>query len=445
MPSELSRIFKTENKVIQNAEPIKPFHEGHSEEVHEIISSPPSWLVSWGITVSFGLIVLLGIGVWLIHYPDIVTAPFTLTAASPPRAVVAHADGRLERLLVPNGSMVTAGQHIAYLESLADYGEVILLEKTVNEVKRRTRAGTFFFVNNLRVDNFKNLGEIQENFEAFSRQLTELKAVLGEGFFQKKKRLLIKDLADLTKMEQNLKEQLEIQGKDYELAKDEFRVQEQLYNNKVISTLEFKKENSKVLSRGLPTKNIASLIIQNSSAQTAKQKEILELDNEAHERKASFLQTLETLSSHLDGWKQRFVLKAPVNGKISFSGPLQEHQTVSTGQELITVEPSTSKLQGVVKVPQANVGKLRTGQKVLIKLDGFPYREYGFVEGKLNQLSLVPGRDSMYWGYVDLPSNLQTLYERKLTYRNGMSGTAEVITDDRRLLERLLTAFTIQR
>lgn len=41
-----------------------------SEEVQEIIATPPAWLVRWGITIVFILICLVLFLSFLIKYPD---------------------------------------------------------------------------------------------------------------------------------------------------------------------------------------------------------------------------------------------------------------------------------------------------------------------------------------------------------------------------------------
>ncbi len=61
-------------ETIGNTNPT-PFPELHSEEVHEIISRPPNWLVRWGITLFFGLmIILIGAG-W---YDILILFPYHL-------------------------------------------------------------------------------------------------------------------------------------------------------------------------------------------------------------------------------------------------------------------------------------------------------------------------------------------------------------------------------
>jgi HlyD family secretion protein len=420
------------------------FNELHSDEVHEIINRPPPGLVRWGMMLFLGLLLLLGLGSWLVHYPDVVATSFTLTATNAPRTVVARTEGRLARLLVQDGQTVTAGQVLAYSESTADPEQVLRLNRSLNDLRVALDQNDWAMIRRFSIQSYGQLGELQNDFQTFYQKLTQLKTYLSGGFYLQKRTLLLKDHDDLRAMEQTLTEQLDLQHRDFALAQDEFTMHEKLYKDKVIALLDYQREKVKLLNREMPLKQLASALIQNRSSQTAKQKELLELDNAIAEQRGSFMQALQTLRSSTEVWQQRYVLLAPVAGKVSFSSPWQEQQSMSAGQELLTVEPEGGTLQGLVKVPQANLGKLREGQSVLVKLDAYPYREFGMVEGTLSQLSLTPGRDSAYWGYVELPLGLRTRYGRELAYRNGMKGTAEIITADRRLAERLVEVVKVQ-
>lgn len=423
-------------------EPGTPLPELHSEEVHEIISRPPHWLIRRGFTLFFTLAIMLAIGCWWIRYPDLVTTSFSLTATDAPRAIVVRTEGKLARIFVKDGQKVLAGQVIAYSESTADHEQIIALAKAAKKVQKGISQGQWSVLHEFPIATYTSLGDVQQEFQVFDQQLNELKSTLEGGFYLHKKKLLVDDQADLRSMEQIITEQLALRNKDLQLANDEFLIQEKLYEKKVISPLDYNRDKSRLLSREMPVKELATLLIQNRSAQTAKQKEILELENTIRERKINFLQSLQTLSSRLESWTQKFVLTAPVSGRVSFPSPWQEQQHVAAGQELMTVEPETSTLQGVVKIPQKNIGKLKEGQTVLIKLEGYPFREYGMVEGKLSRLSAVAGKDSTYWGYVALPSKLTTRYGRQLPYRNGLKGQAEIITTNRRLAERLISTIS---
>ncbi len=85
-------------------------------------------------------------------------------------------------------------------------------------------------------------------------------------------------------------------------------------------------------------------------------------------------------------------------------------------------------------------GKVKTGQTVNIKLSGYPYLEYGMVRGVVKSISLVPSNDS-YVIELSLPSGLTTLYGKNLDFTQNMQGTAEIITDDLSLLQKILNPF----
>ena len=84
--------------------------------------------------------------------------------------------------------------------------------------------------------------------------------------------------------------------------------------------------------------------------------------------------------------------------------------------------------------------KSRPGQKVNIKLSGYPYLEYGMVRGVVKSKSLVPSGDA-YIIEIDLPDGLTTLYGMKLDFTQNMQGTAEIITEDIRLLQKIVNPF----
>jgi HlyD family secretion protein len=63
--------------------------------------------------------------------------------------------------------------------------------------------------------------------------------------------------------------------------------------------------------------------------------------------------------------------------------------------------------------------------------------EYGMVKGVVRSISMVP-ENQVYTVEVELPNGLTTFYDEQLEFSQQMQGTAEVITDDTRLLERIV-------
>jgi cytochrome c biogenesis protein ResB len=90
-----------------------------------------------------------------------------------------------------------------------------------------------------------------------------------------------------------------------------------------------------------------------------------------------------------------------------------------------------------VIVPQDKTGSLKTGQKVLLKLAAYPFREYGIVEGRIDSI-FTNAADISCMVKVKLINGLTTNYQKKLTYRDGLMTDANIITADMQLSERLI-------
>ncbi len=425
------------------SEVTQPFAELHSDEVQDIINRPPQWIVRWGITVLFTLMIVFLVCCWLVKYPDIVRASFVLTSTDAPRIVKTRLEGKLVRLLATDGRNVSQGQILAYLESTADHEQVLRLDRTLNEFEKVLSHDQWTKVGQFELGGFDNLGEIQKDFQTFDQELKQLKTFLEGGYYLQKRRLLTGDLEDLKALEKNLADQLELQKHDLQIAEDELTIQEKLLRAKAIAPLEYQREKAKVITRSMPLKVLMSSLIQSRLNQKDKEKEILELDNAIQEHKGAFSESLHALLNNINSWKQRFLITAPVDGRISYSEPWHEQQYLNGGQEFAGIEPVSNTHQGLIKIPQSNLGKVQIGQVVHVKLAGYPYREFGLMEGRLTKQSMIPGPDSLYWGYVSLPKRLKTSFGREIPYRNGLSGTAEIVTSERRLIERLLALFLI--
>ena len=124
------------------------------------------------------------------------------------------------------------------------------------------------------------------------------------------------------------------------------------------------------------------------------------------------------------------MLISPVDGIVSFTRFWNANQSVVKDEPVITVVPlETGNFLGRINLKMQRSGKVKPGQKVNIKLSGYPYLEYGMVRGVIKSKSLVASRDA-YIIEIDLPDGLTTLYGMKLDFTQNMQGTAEIITED---------------
>jgi len=103
---------------------------------------------------------------------------------------------------------------------------------------------------------------------------------------------------------------------------------------------------------------------------------------------------------------------------------------------MMAVVPSTKSIFGLLEAPIRGSGKVKIGQQVNIQVDNYPFAEYGTLHGQIENISLLP-KDNRYWIRVSIPQNLETTYKKELLFRQNMTGVANIVTKDLRLIERV--------
>ncbi len=409
-----------------------------SEEVKEVVGSPPPWIVRWGTGLFTALLVLLLVLAHLIRYPVIVKAPFRLTTPIAPKAVQARVDGRIVRLFVQEGSSVQPQAVLAYLESTAEHEQVLALERYLEKLARLPHESIGKDLPANSSLTFERLGELQSAYQTFATSLRELHACSPDGFYGTRQRILQQELTDLEALARNLSERLTISEQEYQLALEEYQVQQQLVEEKVIASLESKREESKLLAKRKLVKEAESAMLLNRTAQHQKRKELNELQQLVAQYRDVFRQSLFTLQSAIAAWKRQYVLIAPCAGQVRFATAIEENQPLRPGQAALFIAPDQKQYVGELRLPQYNLGKVKAGQQVLIKFAGYPFEEYGAVEGRITTIAQIPGNDSTFSAKVRLPTGFTTQYGKRVTYRVGMQANAEIITEDSSLLEKLV-------
>jgi hypothetical protein len=192
-----------------------------------------------------------------------------------------------------------------------------------------------------------------------------------------------------------------------------------------------------LIGKQMSVPQMGSSILQNESQQNAKLQEIAELDNQIVQQKNLFIESLHTLQSQVADWQKKYLLIAPVAGTFSLNGFLQEKQQMQANQLVGTISPVNSSYYAEVQIPQASFGKVNTDQLVQIRLESYPYEQYGMLKGHLVFLS-NSGTDSGFLGKVVFDNGLVTNFKKRIEFRQGLSAKAEIITADKRLFDRLV-------
>ena len=409
-----------------------------SNEVQEIISYRPHWIIRRGNVFFFCTLVLLCAFAWVIHYPDIIKGSMKLAAINAPKLLVARSEGKLEKLLATNEQQVVKGQTLAFLQSTADHDQVLAFQRWINQIEPYIISNRLeiLLVDTLPV--FDQLGELESDYPEFQSTLKETLQILNNGYYQRKKNALLKDMAYLSSIKDNTEQQQQLLKQDVDLQQLELNANETLAKEKIIAPLELNQIKSKVIGKQQSLQQVEARLIDNDVEQHDKQKEILDVQKLIIDQQQKFRSQLFSIKSKVEAWVQRYVVTAPVSGKVLFASFLQENQLLTTGEELFYVQAPEARYYGQLTVSQAGLGKIKPGQRVLVRVRSFPSNEFGYIAGVVTYISSIPTTNDSFLIKVDLPKGLQTNYNKTIFFRNNLIADAEVITDNRRLVERFL-------
>ncbi|WP_337965930.1 HlyD family efflux transporter periplasmic adaptor subunit [uncultured Flavobacterium sp.] len=416
--------------------------ELRSEEVQDILTKVPHWMIRWGTVVIFAIIFLLFFVSWFIKYPDVVNTEIIITTNIPPEKIVSKSSGRIEAILVQDKAIVAKNTTLAIIENTANYKDVFLLKSIVDKynVNDSKKAFPFALLKNAQ------LGEIESAFAVFQKdyQAEQLNEDLQP--FEVENRAQISEKVQIKERLEILQQQKVINESELQLQKNEIARFETLFNKGIISAQEMEAKKLTYLQAQKSYRSLLSSISQlkstlidnTKSSQSSQINSTKEEVNLGRNMAQSFYQ----LKKVIKDWEMAYTLKTSVSGVVTFLQVWTENQTINVGDNVFSIIPDARNgFVGKVKAPALNSGKIKVGQKVNIRLANFPDREFGVLRGKIRNISLVPDKDGNILLDVALPNGLQTSYKKQIVFQQEMKGSAEIVTEDLRLIERILYQF----
>jgi len=414
--------------------------ELRSEEVQEILSRPPHALIRNGITVICSVILLIVIGSFFFRYPDVVQGDIIITTENPPVWLVAKSTGKIKELVCSDKQEVKQGDILAVIDNSASTNDVQSVHKLLLMVK--VSDSSFYIPNELLVKSFE-MGILQSNFSAFTRAAMNYNNFLTLNLTTQEKTSLQKQIVHRQIYSSELQKQLEMKKRELTLSKSSYERDKILFNQKVISASDMENAEQTYLNKQQDLQQLqTSISLQNvefSSMKESVNKLSIQYLQEKHQLFSELKSSQRELMAAIENWQQNYLLIASQSGVVTFNTFWKRNQNISAGDKVFAiVSHNPGQLVGKIKVPASGSGKIQIGQKVNIKVTGYPYMEYGLLQATTNNISLVSNND-FYAVEVDFPKGLRSTVNKEMKFTGEMSGTAEIITEDRTLIERLYT------
>jgi HlyD family secretion protein len=410
------------------------------KEIEAIIGSPPGWALRWGVSVLLiGFLVLLAFS-HFIQYPDVVQAKAMLTTQNPPIRLAANADAKISHLLAANGQQVEKGELLAILDNPAKWEDVQKLQTYLEKMSDNNLE----FLASTSLPSGLQLGSLQGSFARFAQAQSDLGYFLKQDLNYQKISNLRKQIAEILRLNESLRRQEVILQEEVALARNNMERDSTLLARNSLSRLEFEQSQALYLQKRRELESLRSGATQNSLRIEQIRGQMLDLEknqsDDLSNRTLAFDAEARRLQGEIDQWKETWLIEAPISGEVALTQAWSEQQFVKKGEEMLTIVPNETAGTVFAKalLPYQSSGKVEPGMEAHLRLDGFPYQEYGMLLGKVAYISAVPGEMGYEMG-ISLPANLATNYNKPIPFRQEMQGTARIITEEKSLLSRLLS------
>ena len=415
-----------------------PISADYSSSAQEVLGRTPPWLLRSGTNVVAVVVALLLLLSWLIHYPDSIRGKIIITGANPSVGVVARQSGQLERLCVKEGQRVNKGHLLGVIANPANTDRMLRLKEELGKLQPFLADSSTFV--SLDLSNEAQLGGVQVAYSDFHARYRQYEALLHDDYADKTVALLQRQLDQKHMEAARLEDETKATERQTSLAEEHLGRMTKLHNESAISTAELQTQERQLLDQKKQGALVDKEILEHDIASAEYEKQIRDMlhkrSDDLRLARSDLIETLRKLLVQIDIWESDFVLRAPTDGVVAFYDFWSDQQFVAQGKSVFIIAPENSLLLGRIPVEPGGAGKIKPGQVVRIKLDDYPYKEFGVASGRVKSVSLVAQQGQQLVS-VSLTYPIVTSYGRSIAFKQEMTGEALIITDDRRLISRL--------
>lgn len=335
-------------------------------------------------------------------------------------AVLAPATGVVSQLNVSEGERVTAGQTLVVV---ALPRATVASGDTTEALERRLQQ---------RQRGLKSARAAQR--QVLSAQSAGLAA----------------QLANTRRELKQVEAEIATRNEQIRIARETLARLRQLQDGKYVSLIQIKQQESAALEQVSAMQALQRQAIGTRKTIVQLQQAMRELPGQRLASDASFQRDVATLEQEQVETEARgaLAITAPVAGIVA-TQTVKTGQAVHAGQPMLSVLPGDGKLEAELLVPSRAIGFVEPGDTVLLRYQAYPYQKFGHQTGRVAQISrsaLSPAelgtlrgntqsQESFYKVTVTLAQQGVTAYGRPETLKPGMLLDADIMGEQRRLIE----------
>lgn len=401
--------------------------------INQLIGQSPSWMLRWGILVIALFFVLSVLFAWLIQYPDTISGSVRLHTTTLPITVQMPTDGRIDSFFLHDRRVTTKHSLLAVVQSASAYQDMLELERFC---KKWTSNSQQTIPENLQ------LGTLSSYWADFQLHQKELQAFYQNDISAARKKNIQNQISKLEELHHALLRQEDTFRENINLAQAAQERDEKLFEEKVTSASAVEQSKRTSLHARQQMEQHQNRMIDNQVEVEKLRAAILEIDYQQKDASSDYRLQLEKdiaeLRSAMEVWKEQHLIYAPIGGTVVVDENWTLGQFLDQGTPLVHIVPkdkSNEQLVATVLVEGHRFGKIYPNAEVQIRLDAYPYQEYGILKGRVTQLPSI-AQDGLYELKISLKRPLLSSYQKEIPFQQGLEGIALITTQKRRLAER---------
>lgn len=416
-----------------------------AEEIIETPAAPFGAVVIWLTTI---LLALALTWAYLGQIDIVAVGNGKVSNDGSVKVVQSASYGVVKRITAQEGQRVHKGDVLVELDKTTAEKELATTTQSLNiaraerDILRRLAMGN-------GADDIINSAGVSDEAKAVLREFTTSQLALASAKEQALKGSIASHQRQL-QFNQQTKAQLE--GEAQKLKDRQTKVKQKLESANAIERIRLQNELD-TLEQRITTANSAATsqgqqVLQSqltlAQAQSQSQVSLAETNSSISGQVIAQEQRIAELENNLAKAKralEQTTITAPVDGTILALNTRTIGGVVNVAERIAQIVPDNDLLYVDVTLDNQDVGFVRVGQRVVIKVATYPFQRYGYLEGTVENISPDAVQDEkkglVYKAKVKL-SGANSSKKNRLKLLPGMSVSAEITTGKRRIIEFFL-------
>lgn len=418
---------------------LEQISDKRSEEVADIIDRMPTGWTKLVVAIIMVIVFTMVTLACVIKYPDTVTGQISITGEIAPVRLISSASGRLQ-LLIDNNTEVREGTCIGYIETGAEYKDILSLDSLCRVMPE---IGT-----KIDFPDKLELGSLSVYYNDFVLSYIKYDQLRETKVYDNMRKTLRNQQLSNKQVSKNLKKEIDLNNEVLTNLHKQYASDSILHKSGAISDEELSLQYNSLLSRKQSDIELRSTELVKQSEMKSIDIELAKVDVTVMEELTSSFNTMlvkyNILVNQIRQWKELYLFISPIDGLLQYQGFWRNNTFISASSEVFSISPVKNRMIGELLIPAGGAGKVKVGQDVNVKLADYPYNEYGYVRGKVETLSTLThniespeGTAKAYLATVSFPQGLKSNYGKRLQLNFESVGIGEIITEKRRLIQRL--------